>query len=116
MKAGVQNIGAKCQSDNRIRVSLQDNSTDYHFYHRTVLNKDKYKFGLLGVYDIGKNVLQKNNLLFAYTHNDQHSVYLRAENDGYRRANPKMNDPASMFDNIIVDYVNNIDSKSKAAV
>ena len=81
-----------------------------------MINKDKYRFGLLTVFDLGKKVLEKNNLLLAYTHNSQHSVYFRAESDGYRKKNPTLEDPSSIFENVIVDYVNNIDDKSKAAL
>ena len=77
LKAGIQNVGSNLTTDNRLRVSLQDNGVDYHWYNRTFLKKDKYKFGFLSCYDIGKKVLQKNHLLLTYTHNDQHSLYLR---------------------------------------
>lgn len=116
LKAGVHHLGENCQSDNRIRVNFQETGTDYHWYHRTVIQKDKYRFGFLGVYDLGRKVLQKNNILFAYNHSKKHSAYLRAENDSYRKNNPNLNDPASFFDKIIVDYVNNLDEKSKAAL
>ena len=115
LKAGVANISNNCHSDNRLKVTLDDDR-QFHWYHRTVINKDKYRFGLLTVFDLGKKVLEKNNLLLAYTHNSQHSVYLRAESDGYRKKNPTLEDPSSIFENVIVDYVNNIDSKSKAAL
>lgn len=80
------------------------------------MKKDKYNFGLLTVVNLGKKILEKNNFLLAYTHNSQHSMYLRLENEGYRRENPSMNDPSGFFDNVIVDYVNKIDDKSKAAL
>ena len=114
-KAGVANITKHCNSDNRIKVNLIDEQ-QYHWYHRTVINKDKYRFGLLTVVDLGKKILEKNSLLMAYTHDSQHSVYFRAESDGYRKKNPSLDDPSSVFETFTVDYVNNIDSKSKAAL
>ena len=80
------------------------------------MNKDKFKIGFLSVFNIGTKVLEKNNVLVAYTHDSQHSLYFRGENEGYRRRNPSLEDPTSIFDNIIVDYVNNVDKKTKAAV
>ena len=116
LKAGAGNVSGACSSDNRLRVNIQDDGNDYCWYNRTVVKKDKFTFGFLTAYNLGKKVLQKNHLLATYTHNGQHSLYFRAENDGYRKVNPTLNDPQSFFDNLIVDYVNNIDSKSKAAV
>ena len=55
-KAGVANLGEKCNSDNRIRVNIQD-EIEYHWYNRTVVTKDKYKFGFLSVVNLGKKIL-----------------------------------------------------------
>ena len=115
-KVGAHCLTDNCQSDNRLRVNFQESGNEYHRYHRTYSKKDKYNFGLLTVVNLGKKILEKNNLLLAYTHNSQHSLYVRLENDGYRKENPSFNDPVSFFDNVIVDYVNKIDDKSKAAV
>ena len=55
-KAGVAQITDKYNIDNRIRVNVQD-EIEYHWYNRTVVNKDKYKFGFLSVVNLGKKVL-----------------------------------------------------------
>ena len=66
LKAGVLHDSQHCHSDNRLKVSLQQNENQWHWYHRTTIYHNKYTFGLLGVLDISKKVLQKNAVLFGY--------------------------------------------------
>jgi hypothetical protein len=124
-KLGVAHLGKTCHTDNRLKVDLKGkNEMEYYWYHRTMITKDKCKFGFLSVadlskyffYHVGKKVLQKNNFFLSYAHDDKHTVFLRTEVNGFRNKNPQLDQPMGFFDKVLLNYVVNIDEKSKAAV
>jgi hypothetical protein len=116
LKVGVSNLCERLTCDNRIRWNWMKHSSDVYWYNRSVLSHQKWKFTSLSVYDFSNKVLQKNNILVSYTHDNQHSAYLRAEVKDFRKKNPDLNQPLSFFDNLIFNYVNVVDEKTKAAV
>lgn len=115
-KLGVAHLSDQFNSDNRLRVNYSSSGSESIWYNRSVLSHQKWKFGLLHVYNFSTNVLQKNAFLISYTHDAQHSAYLRGEVQGFRKKNPDLNEPLSILDNVIFNYVNVINDKTKAAI
>lgn len=78
MKLGVGHDSEHCHSDNRLKVSLGGEEKSYYWYNRTMVNHGKFRFGLVSCVDILGKVLQKNNILLGYEHDENNKVYLRA--------------------------------------
>lgn len=73
----------------------------------------KVKVGILTTVNLCCKVLQKNNLLLAYTHNKNNEAFIRLENDGYRKANPVWTDYKSLWDSLTVNYVTKVNPTTK---
>lgn len=114
LKAGVLHDSEHCHSDNRLKVSLQQNGNQWHWYHRTTIYHNKYTFGLLGVLDISNKILQKNAALFGYRVDANNEFFLRAQAKGFRKTAPKQS--AEFFDYILADYIKRIDDKSRVGI
>lgn len=93
----------------------EDFDASWHWYHRTAISHDQLKFGVITVVNLRRIILEKNNILLAYTHDENHSIFFRAEVNGFRKENVKLNHLEKLFDSFIFDYVYNINEKSKAA-
>ena len=113
LKAGVGHISEHCQSDNRIRVNLQQNDSAWCFYHRTTVTHNKLTLGFVGVFDLTQKVLQKNNFLLGYKADDKTDVFLRAEVEGFRKNSANLQKPESIFDTFTLDLVRKIDERGK---
>ena len=113
LKAGVGHISEHCQSDNRIRVNLQQNDSAWCFYHRTTVTHNKLTLGFVGVFDLTQKVLQKNNFLLGYKADDKTDIFLRAEVEGFRKNSANLQKPESIFDTFTLDLVRKIDERGK---
>jgi hypothetical protein len=60
-----------------------------------------------------QNILVKNNLMVGYKFDKNSSVYLRAENDGYRQTAINPIDWRAYFDTIKFDYIGSYNSNIK---
>ena len=76
----------------------------------------RFRFGFLSVFDLNKNILQKNNLLFGWEIKPETLGFIRAEVSGFRQSNPCLSSPQSYFDTITGDIIHRINSKSKFGV
>ena len=101
VRVGATHLGGKCHSDNRIKYDRQN----YTWYNRTLVNHNKFSFGLLGAYGFANNVLVKNNLFLGYQVDENSSLFLRMENDGYRSSAFNGGDWKNYFDHVKVDWV-----------
>ena len=101
LRLGATHLNGKCHSDNRIKYDRKN----YTWYNRTVVNHDKWTFGLLGAYGFTNNVLVKNNIFLGYQIDDKSSAYLRFENDGYRSSGFDWKYWQGYFDSVKVDFV-----------
>lgn len=115
-KAGVGNYSEHCDSENRIRVGLQQDGNVWQWANRTLVKHNKLTFGLVSVLDISNRVLQKNNLLFGYNADENTNLFLRAETAGFRKANFNIEKPESIFDTFTFDVVRKVNANNKAAV
>lgn len=73
----------------------------------------KFKFGLLTTVNLCNKVLQKNNILLAYTHNKNNEAFIRLENDGFRKENPNWSDYKSLWDSLSFNYVSIVNPTTK---
>lgn len=105
LRVGAAHLSSKCHSDNRLKVDFNGDNKNLTWYNRTVVNQDKFTFGVLGAYGISNNVLVKNSLLFGYNHDDKTSAYLRIENDGYRKTGFNWADFSGYFDSLRLSVV-----------
>ncbi len=116
VRVGAASYAPKCNSDNRIRVDTTSGEHSFFWYNRTLSTINQFKFGIVSVVDLSRRVLQKNNLLFAYSINNKNDVYLRLENSGYRSANPNFADVQSIWDSITLNHVAKVDKTTKVGL
>ena len=112
-KLGACHVNPKCHSDNRLRVQSSGSDYSYFWYHRTVVNHNKWTFGVLGVYDISRNVFQKNNFLVKYSHDANTDVIARANCDGFRKVSMNPADWSSYFDVFNLDVVRKVNDTTR---
>lgn len=77
-KIGVHHLSDPCSSDNRLKILRQGSVLQTYFYSRTMITHGRWRFGLLGVFDLQQKILQKNNFMFGYKHNEKHYFFGRA--------------------------------------
>lgn len=104
VRLGATNLNKVCHSDNRLKFDSKD-PKNMTWYNRTIVNKNKFTFGLLGAYGFANNVLVKNNILLGYEINESSSAFLRLENDGYRSTGFDWGYWPGYFDHIKVSFV-----------
>lgn len=68
-------------------------------------------FGFLGALNVRSFVLLRNSLLFGYKVNDKTELFLRAENECFRKSNPKV--LSELLSHYIFDAIHTYDSKTK---
>lgn len=113
VKLGVGHDSEHCHSDNRLKITNQAGGChQYHWYNRTMVYQNKFRFGLVTCLDICNKVLQKHNILLGYDIDADTKVFLRAETDGYRTKNCSLNRPETIFDKVTFDAVRNINSNT----
>lgn len=113
VKLGVIHHCSNHYSDNRLKIEFaSENRKNITWYNRSLIYHNKLTFGLLGAYSINQNYLLKNSLLVAYKPDDKASVFLRLENQGFRKSPIKWSNYKAYFDCIIFDYVRNFDDKN----
>lgn len=105
LRLGVAHLGAKCHTDNRLKVDVNPENRSATWYNRTVVTEGKYTFGVLAAYGLISNVLVKNNLVFGYQYNDSTSVFLRLLNNGYRKTGFNWSDGSGYFDQVRLDLI-----------
>ena len=115
LKAGVGSYSEHCDSENRIRVGLQQDGNVWQWANRTMVKQNKLTVGLVSVFDITNRVLQKNNILVGYNADANTNIYFRAETAGFRKANPNIEKPDTWFDHFTFDVVRSINANNKAA-
>lgn len=107
LRLGAANKSEHCHSDNRLKVDFaSDKSQNLTWYNRTIVNHQKFSFGIMAAYGITKNLLVKNNLLFGYKVNDTANASLRIQNNGYRKDAFDWKNFKGYFDTIKVDFTN----------
>ena len=116
LKFGVGHYSEHCDSENRIRVGLQQDENVWQWACRTTVRHNRLTFGLVTVFDIGHRVLQKNNILLGYNVDLNTDVYLRAEIAGFRKVNFSLERPETIFDTFTLDLVKRLNLTNKAAV
>ena len=115
-KLGCCHVSDKCSSDNRVRVENKSGGFNYWWYHRTVINHNKFSYGLLGVFDLTNRVIQKNNLLVKYKHDDKTEVFLKAECDNYRSKNADPANWRAYFDTVTFDLVRKVNDTTRVGL
>lgn len=85
LRLGAAHKSQNCNSDNRLKVDFQDDKHNLTWYNRTVVTKDKFTFGNMFVYNISQQILAKTNFLFGYKGDKDIDVFLRVENNDYRK-------------------------------
>lgn len=108
LRLGAAHLGAKCHTDNRLKVDVNPENRNATWYNRTVVTHDKFTFGVLGAYGLLNHVLVKNNLLFGYKVNDSTNTYLRLINNGYRKTGFNWTDAKGYFDSIKLDLITSV--------
>jgi len=116
-KIGATHVSKACHSDNRFRIQSSTGS-DYSYFwsHRTVVNHEKWTFGMLGVYDISHNICQKSNLLLKYSHDANTDVILKADTEGFRKKSPSISNFKSWFDVYSLDIVKRINDTTRVGL
>lgn len=115
LRVGVINLSDSCHSDNRLKFDFASTSNTATWYNRTIVKHDKLTLGLLGALGLTSRTLVKNNLLLGYQLNDQHALFARAENDGYRATAFSWKDWAGYFDSLKFDWTYTHNSAIKIA-
>lgn len=106
VRLGAAHLDSVCHSDNRLRIDYNaDSSNSLTWYNRTVVNHDKFTFGVLGAYGLTSHILVKNNLLFGYKVDSNTTTYLRLENNGYRKVGFNWGDFSGYFDSVKFDVI-----------
>ena len=106
VRLGAAHLSNTCNSDNRLKIDHNaDGKNSYTWYNRTVVTEGNHVFGLLTAYGLTNHVLSKNNLLFGYNIDQNSSVYIRLENNGYRKAGFNWADASGYFDHLKLDTV-----------
>lgn len=116
VRVGAASYHPNCTSDNRIRVNATSGAHSFYWYNRTLATHTNLKFGLVSVVDLTNQVIQKNNILLGYGFKNKNEAFLRFENEGYRSANPKIANIASLWDTVTANFVAKIDSTTKVGV
>lgn len=116
IRLGVASIHPKCTSDTRLRVNKAPIRPHFFLYNRTIALYNQTKFGLIAVYDLNNNVLQKNSLLVGQVVRDRHEVFLRLQDIGFRNTNPDFSDVRSLWDAVTVNYVGRLNQTTKVGI
>ena len=116
IRLGAAVIHSRYNSDNRIRINSVSGSQTYLWYNRTLSFWKQSKFGFVSIVDLSNKVLQKNNVLLGHTFQNKHEVFLRLENDGFRRSNPDISDVKSLWDTVTANYVGRLDQTTKVGL
>jgi hypothetical protein len=105
VRLGVAHLGAKCHTDNRLKVDVNADNRSATWYNRTVVTEGNYTLGMLAAYGLLSHVLVKNNLVFGYQYNETTSVFLRLLNNGYRKTGFNWSDGSGYFDQVKLDLI-----------
>jgi hypothetical protein len=105
IRLGVAHLGAKCHTDNRLKVDVNPENRSATWYNRTVVTEDKFTFGVLAAYGLLNHVLVKNNIMVGYRYDNNTSIFLRLLNNGYRKTGFNWSDGAGYFDHIKLDFI-----------
>lgn len=65
-KKSFSGFGIDGENDLRIRVNVGAKETSTYFYDKLVLNYNSFTTGILGVYDLTRGYVQKNDLFLKY--------------------------------------------------
>lgn len=93
----------------------KDNNV-YHWYQKAFLAHKRFRYGFMSVVDLKRGIFQKNNILFGYHANDNTSVYLRVDVNGFRQHNPVLKRIDTIWDTLTADVIHKINNKSKVAL
>jgi hypothetical protein len=115
LRVGAINLSDRCHSDNRLKLDFAPAANAATWYNRTVVTNGKLTWGLLGALGLTSRTLVKNNLLLGYHLNDQHALFARAENDGYRVTAFNWSDWTAYFDSLKFDWTYTHNSALKIA-
>lgn len=114
-RVGVAHLSKVCNSDSRLRVKKGESETEVTLYNRTTVTHNKFTFGVVGAYEVARNLISKNSILLGYKVDDKTSVYLRAEN-GFRKSPIALSDWKNYFDHFKFDAISSIDSETKVGL
>ena len=116
MKFGACHIHPKCNSDNRFKIHSKESGLNYSWFHRTIVNHNKFSFGILGVYNISRKVFEKNDLLVKYSHDANTDFILKASCDGFRKNSLNIADWSSYFDVFKFDFVRKVNDTTRVGL
>jgi len=108
VKLGVNHDSEHCHSDNRLKISTIKDGHAFHWYNRTMVYHNNFRFGLVTCFDICNKILQKHNILLGYNIDANTKVFLRAENDGFKTERCALDKPLTYFDKLTFDLVRNL--------
>ena len=106
---GLSHNSENVHSDFRVKISPRD-SSPLKVSARNVYTQGKWTFGYVGMLDVNKHVLACSNLLLGCKVDDRSQVFLRGENEHFRRSNPS--GPANLFDYYILDAISRVNEKT----
>lgn len=86
-RVGLNHACENLNADVRLKLNNQE-KIDPIISTRNLYTKDKLTLGFVGAVNLRSLVLQRNSLLFGYKLNDKNEVFLRAENECFRKDNP----------------------------
>jgi len=96
-----------------LKVTLRKEGNQYHWYHKTFLVHQRFRFGFLTVFDLNRSIFQKNNFLVGWQFKPDTVGFLRAEVSDFRQSNLNLSNPQTYFDTLTGDIIHKINSKSK---
>lgn len=86
VRIGAHSLSERINTDNRLKFDYSaDGSPTTTWYNRSVFSQNGLTLGALTAVEFRRKVLAKNNIFLGYKIDDNSSVSLRVENDGYRK-------------------------------
>lgn len=90
--------------DLRARYNVGEFRNEQYLYAKTLLNFSKLSFGFIGVFDLSRNFLQKNDVSLGLQLNDQHWIGAHLDCQGFRNYNMNFSRLDNYFDLAKVAY------------
>ena len=106
IRFGAHLINDRYQSDNRLKIEPGSaNNYQLTWYNRSVAERGKWRYGMLGAFKLNNQCLIKNNVFVGYQFDRKTSAFVRCENNGYRKNPEDLTSWMNIFDSIYFDLI-----------
>ena len=106
IRLGAHLINDRYQSDNRLKIEPgPTNNYQLTWYNRSVAERGKWRFGMLGAFMLNNQCLMKNNVFVGYQFDRKTSAFVRCENNGYRKKPEDLASWRDIFDSVYFDLI-----------